>query len=65
MTIEEVKKNLLKKVQYRGSEYTLMEYIYWADIKERKARHSVKLLDMTMHCEVRAPLEDVEVINND
>ena len=66
MTIGEVKENLLKKVRYRGSEYMLMEYIYWADIKERKARHSVKLLDMTtMRCETRVPLEDVEVINND
>ena len=52
MLVSEIKKNMLKPVMYR-------------DEKERKARHSVMLREENnSRSFCRAPIEEVEVIEN-
>ena len=65
MDLKAVKSNMLKPVMYRDVRWILVEYIYWVDEKERKARHSVRLREEsnnTVFC--RAPIDEVEVIEN-
>ena len=65
MQVSEIKANILKPVMYRDIRWILVEYIYWVDEKERKARHSVRLREESnnkVFC--RAPIEEVEVIEN-
>lgn len=65
MQVSEIKANMLKPVMYRDIRWILVEYIYWVDEKERKARHSVKLREESnnkVFC--RAPIDEVEVIEN-
>lgn len=65
MQVSEIKANILKPVMYRDIRWILVEYIYWVDEKERKARHSVRLREESnnkVFC--RAPIDEVEVIEN-
>ena len=62
MKIEQVKPNLLRLVKWRGDEYLLTEYVYWADPIERVAHHSVTLKSLKSNSMVRAKLEEVEEI---
>lgn len=65
MQVSEIKANMLKPVMYRDIRWILVEYIYWVDEKERKARHSVRLREESnnkVFC--RAPIDEVEVIEN-
>lgn len=65
MLVSEIKKNMLKPVMYRDVRWILLEYIYWIDEKERKARHSVMLREENnSRSFCRAPIEEVEVIEN-
>ena len=65
MLVSEIKKNMLKPVMYRDTRWILVEYIYWIDEKERKARHSVMLREENnSRSFCRAPIEEVEVIEN-
>lgn len=66
MLVSEIKANMLKPVMYRDVRWILVEYIYWVDEKERKARHSVRLREESnnkVFC--RAPIDEVEVIENE
>ena len=66
MLVSEIKANILKPVMYRDIRWILVEYIYWVDEKERKARHSVRLREESnnkVFC--RAPIDEVEVIENE
>lgn len=66
MDLKAVKSNMLKPVMYRDVRWILVEYIYWVDEKERKARHSVRLREESnnkVFC--RAPIDEVEVIENE
>lgn len=65
MQVSEIKKNMLKPVIFRDIRWILVEYIYWIDEKERKAKHSVMLREENnrLSC-CRAPIEQVEVIEN-
>lgn len=66
MQVSEIKANMLKPVMYRDIRWILVEYIYWIDEKERKARHSVRLREESnnkVFC--RAPIDEVEVIENE
>ena len=66
MQVSEIKANMLKPVMYRDVRWILVEYIYWVDEKERKARHSVRLREESnnkVFC--RAPIDEVEVIENE
>ena len=66
MQVSEIKANILKPVMYRDIRWILVEYIYWVDEKERKARHSVRLREESnnkVFC--RAPIDEVEVIENE
>ena len=66
MLVREIKANILKPVMYRDIRWILVEYIYWVDEKERKARHSVRLREESnnkVFC--RAPIDEVEVIENE
>ena len=66
MLVSEIKANMLKPVMYRDIRWILVEYIYWVDEKERKARHSVRLREESnnkVFC--RAPIDEVEVIENE
>ena len=62
MKIEQVKPNLLRLVKWRGDEYLLTEYVYWADPIERVAHHSVTLKSLKSNSTVRVKLEEVEEI---
>ena len=65
MLVSEIKKNMLKPVIYRDTRWILLEYIYWIDEKERKERHSVMLREKNNRLSFcRAPIEEVEVIEN-
>ena len=65
MLVSEIKANMLKPVMYRDVRWILVEYIYWVDEKERKAKHSVSLREENNRLSFcRAPIEQVEVIEN-
>ena len=65
MLVSEIKKNMFKPVIYRDTRWILVEYIYWGDEKERKAKHSVTLREENNRLSFcRAPIEQVEVIEN-
>ena len=65
MQVSEIKKNMLKPVIFRDIRWILVEYIYWIDEKERKAKHSVTLREENNRLSFcRAPIEQVEVIEN-
>ena len=65
MDLKAVKSNMLKPVMYRDVRWILVEYIYWVDEKERKAKHSVSLREENNRLSFcRAPIEQVEVIEN-
>lgn len=65
MQVSEIKKNMLKPVMFRDTRWILVEYIYWVDEKERKAKHSVTLREENNRLSFcRAPIEQVEVIEN-
>lgn len=66
MQVAQVKENMLKTVMFRGAKYKLIGYVYWVDIHERRARHSLEIQDLKApNCVVRAAIEDVEVIENE
>ena len=65
MDLKAVKSNMLKPVIFRDIRWILVEYIYWIDEKERKAKHSVTLREENNRLSFcRAPIEQVEVIEN-
>ena len=58
MLVSEIKANMLKPVMYRDVRWILVEYIYWVDEKERKAKHSVSLREENNRLSFcRAPIE--------
>ena len=62
MKVEQVKSNLLRTVRWRGDEYILIEYVYWADPVERVAHHSATLKSLRSNTTYRVRLEEVEEI---
>lgn len=61
MKLEEVKRNMHKKVLYDGSVYELRSCVLWLDEKNREFKYSVVLLDKNKNSTVDVPIEKVEV----
>jgi hypothetical protein len=61
MELSEVKKNLNKKVQWDGGEYTLTSCVLSQDLYTKELKYSAVLLDKNKNSTVQVPIERVEI----
>ena len=65
MRIEDVKKNMHRNVRYDGGVYYLDSCVLWLNEIEREFKYSLWLVDKKRNCVYQAPIEKVEVINDE
>lgn len=61
MELKDIKKNLNKKVEWDGSEYTLTACVLAKDARTNEERYSAVLLDKNKNSTVQVPLERVKI----
>ena len=57
----DVIKALNEKVMFDGHKYKAVRYEAWKDVKG-KLHHSLRLIDKSGHCDVVAPIERIELV---